>query len=406
MKKEISNALFDQAWWLLERLKNCIAVQCPEEPERLGKEARLYRAYNQAYKRFLRRQEMTVGLPDPKRDVNLNIHPNQTKQKLTNVQRILSTLILLAGNVGVASATPLPMPNSEAHYPGASATNAFVAKEPYVVNRYGTLRTISLDEASRSHDFSGSVPFINPITNKSDVQAIQSYSGGVINYYGTSIPSAGVLGRVDKTTFGNDVVTRIKYNAGDSITLSKCRTKLMSWPIPNRVHARFYLEMAFGSNADPWKLTPVGQTWVTPGDSPVLFFGITDENQWTGPFSLDANTDSQDHTKLAIQVRLYDRNVGDKVTFYTIRGVPRHTMTRIMIDMFLDERATSAGGKGLVQIYVNDRFVAEKAAPTMANATGVQNPYWGITTYLWAEAQPYQYNRAIFFKTAKMMVYP
>jgi hypothetical protein len=296
--------------------------------------------------------------------------------------------------------------NSEIGYPGASETNAFVAKEPYVVNHCGTLRTIPLAGASRSHDFSGSVPFINPVTNRSDIQQIQTWSGGVVAPYDTGITNKGIPGRVDKTTFGNDTVTLIKYNKGDGITFQKCRSKIMAWPIPNRVHARFYLEMAFGSNADPWVLTPAG---IPPasGVSPVAFWGISDENQSSGPFGLEVDTDNRDPANLMVSVfrRVLTDGVS-KVRLYIIRSVPRHTMVRIMLDMFLDERATSAGGKGAFNLYYNDNLVFSQTGPTMANITGTKNPYWSIHTYLWTEALPYKYNRAIFFKTAKMLVYP
>jgi hypothetical protein len=59
MKENMSKALFDQAWWLRGRIKNCITAEYyTDGPARSTRDARLYRAYNRAYKRFLRRQEM------------------------------------------------------------------------------------------------------------------------------------------------------------------------------------------------------------------------------------------------------------------------------------------------------------------------------------------------------------
>ena len=58
MKEIMSKVLFDQAWWLRGRIKNCIAAECTDGPARLAREARLYRAYYRAYERFLRRQDM------------------------------------------------------------------------------------------------------------------------------------------------------------------------------------------------------------------------------------------------------------------------------------------------------------------------------------------------------------
>jgi hypothetical protein len=58
MKEKMNKALFDQAWWLRGRIKNCIAAECTDGPVRSLREARLYSAYNRAYERFLRRQEI------------------------------------------------------------------------------------------------------------------------------------------------------------------------------------------------------------------------------------------------------------------------------------------------------------------------------------------------------------
>ena len=58
MKETMNKALFDQAWWLRGRIKNCIAAESTDGPVRLLREARLYSAYNRAYERFLRRQEI------------------------------------------------------------------------------------------------------------------------------------------------------------------------------------------------------------------------------------------------------------------------------------------------------------------------------------------------------------
>jgi hypothetical protein len=59
MKEKMSKPLFDQAWSLRVRIKNCITAECEciDGYEQSTRMARLYRTYNRAYERFLRRQE-------------------------------------------------------------------------------------------------------------------------------------------------------------------------------------------------------------------------------------------------------------------------------------------------------------------------------------------------------------
>lgn len=320
------------------------------------------------------------------------------KSNLTSLRCVYIVLLLGAG-MGVASSAPLPMPNSEINYPGASTTKAFVAKEPYVLNIQGTSTTISLGGASRSHDFSGTVPFVNPTTGKNDPFVFQAWSSGLVDWYGSQIKNTGVPGRIDKRTLGGNAVTMVKYNAGDDIAYEKCRSKLGGFPVPPRTHVRWELEVAFG-NADgsnDWTLTPSGQ-------SPVLFWQLkSNKNQTNPPLALNVDTDNLNSSKLMITVF---KRVGTSspIELGRVHGLSRNTLIPIVMEAFLDERADSNGGKGLWQVWVNNALAVEEVGPTLT--LGPDTHEWSIETYLWNEPDPYRYNRATFYKTARMMVFP
>jgi hypothetical protein len=286
-------------------------------------------------------------------------------------------------------------------YPGASTTQAFTATEPYVLNIQGTPTTVSLGGASRSHDFSGTIPFVNAVTKKNDPLNLQawSWSNGLIDWYGSQITNSGVPGRIDKTTFGSDAVTLIKYNAGDNIAFEKCRSKLASFSVPPRTHVRWELEVAFGKadGTNDWVLTP---TW----QSPVLFWQLRSSNQSNPPLAMNVDTDNLDATKLMITVFQRTGTDTKPIELSRVHGLSRHTLIPIAMEAFLDERTVADGGKGIWQVWVNNKLVLEDVGPTLS--LGPKTHEWSIETYLWMESYPYKYNRATFYKTARMLVFP
>jgi hypothetical protein len=318
--------------------------------------------------------------------------------------------LLLVGGVGVALSSPLSMPNSEMDYPGASANSAFVAKEPYVINIQGTMVTIPLWGASRRNDFSGNAPFVNPETGKIDPAQIQAWDSvfatsfrpplpGSYSLNGSQITNLGFPGRVDKQTINGSAVTMVRYNAGDGITEGKCRSQLNAYAVPPRTHVRWELEVAFGNpdGVNDWVLTPAEA-------SPVLFWQMHSMNQTNPPLAANVDTDESDPTKLTITFFQRVGTAAKPMEIARVNGISRYTMVPIVIEAFLDERATADGGKGLLQISVDNKLVLEKEGPTLAAGT---NPHWwALAMYLWNDALPSQYTRASFWKTAKMIVFP
>lgn len=318
----------------------------------------------------------------------------------------------------------MSMPASEMDYPGAHPTRAFVAMEPYVINIMGSARRIDLGGAARTHDFSGNVSFVNPATRAADPWLLQAWHptfaasfnpplGGSYDLEHQRITNDGIPGRVAKATFKGEPATMVRYNAGDSITEGKCRSQLNSWPVPPRTRVRWELDVAFGQGdgQNDWQLTPPaswvnnGKAWVlAPEASPVLFWQLRLLKLSTHPaLAAHVDTDSKDPGKLSLY---FTQMSGEDAPaeIGRVNGIPRHTPVSIVIEAFLDEREAAEGGKGLLHIWVNGRLVVEKAGPTLT--PGAAEHSWQLDAYLWNEARPYRHTRSVFWRTARMVVFP
>ncbi|WP_292433597.1 fibronectin type III domain-containing protein, partial [Methylobacter sp.] len=177
------------------------------------------------------------------------------------------------------------------------------------------------------------------------------------------------------------------------------RSQLNAYAIPPRTHVRWELEVAFGNpdGRNDWTLTP-------SGTSPVLFWQIHSMNQHYPPLAANVDTDSSDPTKLMITFMQRVGTAASSTEICKIKGIPRHKMVPIVIDAFLDERSNSNGGKGFLQIWVDNTLAVEKAGPNLAS--GPNPHWWTFGVYLWNQKQAYNQTRAAFWKTAKMMVFP
>ncbi|MDO8604790.1 MAG: hypothetical protein Q7K40_05365 [bacterium] len=307
-----------------------------------------------------------------------------------------STVPLLTGST-------LTIPDSEEYYVGASTTDAFVATETYLLNIMDTSTPYTLWGSPRAYDFSGNVPFVNPLTGKADPAQFQYWDtalGVSVNLNGDMMTNMGAPGKVDKQkNINGDDLTMVRYNEGDGITAGKCRTQVTSYAIPPRTHVRWDLNVAFGAE-DPqniWTLTPTGT-------SPVLFWQVKSPSQGNPPLAAIVDTDSQDPTKLMIFFSLRVGTATSPQRIAEVHGLSRNTLIPIVIEAFLDERATVDGGKGALRISVNNVVIKEMTGPTLALGTGTHN--WSMDMYLYNEPLPYKYTRASFWKTARMLVFP
>ena len=127
-------------------------------------------------------------------------------------------------------------------------------------------------------------------------------------------------------------------------------------------------------------------------------------NQSNPPFQANVDTDQNDPTKLMIT---FSQRVGTATKpslIAMVNGISKNTFVPIIIEAFLDERATNNSGKGLLQIWVNNALVLQQLGPNLALGT---NPHWwALPAYLWNQTTAYQQTRSVFWKTAKMLVFP
>ncbi len=246
----------------------------------------------------------------------------------------------------------LPIPNSEVNYLGASASNAFVAMQPYNINIQGTMTPITMSGLSPTFDYSGNVPFLNPSTGTSNVADIQAWDPLFPQTFNPVLPgdyeldanlitNLGFPGRVDKQIINGNPVTMVRYNAGDNTTWGNARSMLNGWPIPPRTHVRWELEVQFG-NADgtnDWILAPsaiwtpdsTGNWVISNGGSPVLFFQVHSINQSNPPLQAGVDTDINDPTKLMMTFSQRTGTATSPVQIGIVHGLSRHTIVPIII---------------------------------------------------------------------------
>ena len=314
-------------------------------------------------------------------------------------------------SVGEALSDNLPIPDSEVAYLGASATSAFVVIDPYVINIQEIPSPIQLLlNSSYTNDFGGNIPFVNADTGTANPAQMQAWDPvfavtfnpplrGSYSLTNFRINNLGFLGRVEKSLFQGEPVTMVRYNAGDNMTTKHPRSSLNSFPIPPRTHARWDLEVAFGQNdgINNWELTQNGV-------SPVLFWQVHSRNHLNPPLSALVDTDPKDPTMLQIRFAKTTGEAASPTIIGTVNGIPPSTMVPITIEAFLDERLEANGGKGILRITVNNQLVVEETGPTLADGTTPH--WWAMCMYLYNEFSPYQYTRASFWKTARMLVFP
>jgi hypothetical protein len=290
-------------------------------------------------------------------------------------------------------------PISEISYPGASLSRPFTASDPYVVQIMGIHKPVSLAGQARTHDFSGDVPFVDATTGAPQPGTLQGFdqaTGGARTYFGNLIRGEGISGRIEK--LGR--YTMIRYVANDGTTAGKCRTQLNSFPIPPRTRVRWELSVAFGGEdtENQWHLSP-------PRTSPVAFWQTKSPSGANPSMFAVVDTDPRDPgNSLALY---FFRKGGREQSISlvaTVHGIARGVSVPIIIDAFLDERPSTEGGKGRMQVTVNGAVVANVIGPTLIWGEGAHN--WAISMYLFEEARPYPHTRASFWQTARLFVYP
>ena len=334
--------------------------------------------------------------------------------------------IALLMTLASVNAQTIKIPDSEIYYSGASPVKAFIASEPYILNIMGVKKTISLYGAPRLYDFSGDVPFVNPRTGKANPFMLQAWNSKFANSFvpplsgaydleNSQITDSGFPECIEKKTIQGKRTTMVRYNGGTGITEGRARSQLNSFPVPPRTRVRWDFEVIFGNpdGKNDWALTPTthwvensaGEWVIAPGGSPVIIWQLS---AWKNPgiasMNMEVDTDADNASKLMLRFTKKGARERKATDLAAVHGIDRYTPVAVAIEAFLDERETRAGGRGAMQIWVNNQFIAEHTGPTLTEGPGEHT--WQLNAYLYNEPEPYMNTRAVFWRTAKMRVFP
>lgn len=299
----------------------------------------------------------------------------------------------------VPTANPAaPFAASEILYPGTSSTRAFIATEPYVLNIGGTMKTISLLGKPRSFEFGGDVPFVNPASVVSDPNVIQGWDPTTklgTNLAGGQILNKGLTERVAKVDGG----LMVRHMKGDGLLGGTGRSSLVTYALPPRTHVRWEMNVSFGSvdGVNKWELTKYDT-------HPVLFWELKSPNTGTPALQAVVDTDPSNPSKLCIKLLTKAGKSPVLVQLALVRNLPTGTNIPIVIDAFLDERETAAGGKGRVKAVVNNVMVGDQTGPTLTLGTNVHMT--NFSAYSYKDTTTVDNTRAVFFQQARVLVLP
>jgi len=324
---------------------------------------------------------------------------------------------------------PDTIPGSTINYQYSSLTKPFISPSNFVVKIENNNLTVNNGGFERIYDFGGDTPFVNPANGKNNPAALQcfdtvlgtdstAYNGQleptIVDWYTTSITNAGVPGKIDKTTYNNEPVTRIGYVSGNGITYGTCRTKLAGPTLPPRTKMRLEIAIAFGKpdGTNDWELTkptvwvegPPGTWTVDALCCPVLFFEMKSPSNGQGPFDLSVDTSTEDATKLCITAGMKVNGATSKSEVMRVNGIERHKMNNIIVEMFLDERLPAAGGVGQTKIWINGKLTLDRIGATLVPGSGEHGSVF--TTYIWSKTAPCPFTRMTYWKTARILIAP
>jgi len=319
--------------------------------------------------------------------------------------KYLAGVVLALGvSQAMAQAIPTPDPSapfpaSEITYPGTSATRAFVATDPYLVNIQGVMTPVNLLSKPRSYDFSGDLPFVNPSTSVSDPNVLQAWDPATklgTNLAGGQILNKGLPERIYKVAGGGLLV---RHMAGDGLLGGTGRSSLVTYAVPPRTHVRWEMTVTFGSvdGENQWVLTKYDT-------HPVLFWELKSPNTTTPPISAVVDTDQLNPAKLAIKLQVKGGKSPTLTSIATVRNLPIATPIPIVIEAFLDEREIADGGKGRVKCTVNGVMVGDMIGPTLSLGPNVH--LTNFSAYSYKDTVTVDNTRAVLFQQARLLVLP
>ena len=328
----------------------------------------------------------------------------------------LAVAMMLLGSPSLADSVSSPP-----EQPDLSAKTAFVAApaagnaykpgekdkrghETYKVYVNGDSRQVELYDYAHVYDYAGN-PKINPFfdtsqsaTGAADVAYVVAWdpAGYLTSGLNTFADGKAVPGHVEWSPASGRLM--LASLATDQISnAGRCRSQIASYGVPALKKYYWDLNVQFGENTSPraWALTP-------SGNSPVLITQLKAPDAQDPALGVYVDTDPQDTKKL----RLYFSQRGtNDVTVNNVgyvAGLQPHAPVNIVIEAFLDERETKAGGLGYWRAWVNGKFVFHYTGPTLT--AGVTSAHeWTLDAFLFNDPCPSGLNRFVFFNRARLL---
>ncbi|UTY56743.1 hypothetical protein [Massilia sp. erpn] len=310
--------------------------------------------------------------------------------------------VLLAAPL-FAAAQSIPFPESEIAYPGASATQAFVAHRPYKILAGGVMTEVNLLEtATRSFDFSGNVPFVDPLTGASGPKLLQTsdpVTKKVVEFYGPNLLNQGAPGRLEK--INGELITRSAV--GDGLVGTAVRSHVISYALPPRTHVRWEMELAFGRDNGI-------DNWVHPENDPVVFWQLKSTLNGTPSLSASVEADPAFPGKLRLAFFRRQAGVTNATLYGLVQNIDPHTFYTLSIDAFLDERAAADGGHGRVRVNFNNnaQIFDVSGVHTLWAGNGEHIAHFGVYAFNnnSSNSSSATRTRTIFWRTARALVFP
>lgn len=278
----------------------------------------------------------------------------------------------------------------------ASSADKVFINEPGSLVRVGqTAFVVDVDGLPRIHDFGLSGGFVSASTGASNVATLiaGTASGNLLVMSSKAILANGINGQIERTKLG----VRIATPAGYGKTGEPCRSQASSFAVPTDQELKWEFDLQFGSHArgEAWELT-------THGKDPALIWQVKAPDLQPA-LAMIVDTDPSDATKL----QLHWSEKAGKATHVRrmgqTGGISPNRRVRVVIRAVLDEREGHDGGKGYMQVYVDDRPVVHYVGPTLSAVASLPHQ-WFFGVYRYLTICPSSLARVTYWRQARLLL--
>lgn len=256
-----------------------------------------------------------------------------------------------------------------------------------------------VEGAKRSFNFDGNVSFMNAATGQSDMHD-WLYNARYAQYY--EIRNAGVAPWIEKIMDSGVSVTRFQVHPTDAEIYS-WRTQASTFPFENYKNYSYQMEFKLDPNWNFNMANGDGLLWQAKGapkpgqyGHASMSIGITGNNMY---FSLL-------YPNSALRATTWPTNLTWPSNDYVATSFPTRPLVagryyKLRVDFFADDRPSKFGGKGYVNIWLDDALWIQYQGPNLhPDQNGPHR--WDFGWYNWG-GKP-SATRAIYFKKSHVYV--